>query len=158
MQTTSRRLHGLGTTIFAEMSRMAAETGAVNLGQGFPDTDGPEDVIDAPVSAVHGGPTQYAPGRAIADLRDAIAAQQSDNWGLRVDPGSEVVVTTGATEAIAGAMLGLLDPGDEVIVLEPYYDSYVAMIQVAGAVRRPVTLHPPDFRPGMARMSAAVRL
>ena len=156
MQTTSRRLDGLGTTIFAEMSRMAADTGAVNLGQGFPDTDGPEDVIDAAVSAMHGGANQYAPGRGIADLRHAIAAHQFDNWGLRVDPDSEVVVTTGATEAIAGAMLGLLDPGDEVIVLEPYYDSYVAMIQMAGAVRRPVTLHPPDFRPDIEQMRAAV--
>src|SRR5699024_7328822 len=98
----------------------------------------------------------YAPGRGIADLRHAIAAHQFDNWGLRVDPDTEVVVTTGATEAIAGAMLGLLDPGDEVIVLEPYYDSYVAMIQMAGAVRRPVTLHPPDFRPDIEQMRAAV--
>lgn len=156
MQTSSRRLDGLGTTIFAEMSRMAAETGAVNLGQGFPDTDGPEDVINAAVSAMRDGANQYAPGRGIADLRHAIAAHQFDNWGLRVDPDTEVVVTTGATEAIAGAMLGLLDPGDEVIVLEPYYDSYVAMIQMAGAVRRPVTLHPPDFRPDIEQMRAAV--
>jgi len=156
MQTSSRRLDGLGTTIFAEMSRMAAETGAVNLGQGFPDTDGPDDVINAAVSAMRDGANQYAPGRGIADLRHAIAAHQFDNWGLRVDPDTEVVVTTGATEAIAGAMLGLLDPGDEVIVLEPYYDSYVAMIQMAGAVRRPVTLHPPDFRPDIEQMRAAV--
>lgn len=156
MQTSSRRLDGLGTTIFAEMSRMAAETGAVNLGQGFPDTDGPDDVINTAVSAMRDGANQYAPGRGIADLRHAIAAHQFDNWGLRVDPDTEVVVTTGATEAIAGAMLGLLDPGDEVIVLEPYYDSYVAMIQMAGAVRRPVTLHPPDFRPDMEQMRAAV--
>ena len=156
MQTSSRRLDGLGTTIFAEMSRMAAETGAVNLGQGFPDTDGPADVIDAAVSAMRGGANQYAPGRGVEELRNAIASHQADYWGLRVDPDTEVVVTTGATEAIAGAMLGLLDPGDEVIVLEPYYDSYVAMIQMAGAVRRPVTLHPPDFRPDIEQMRAAV--
>lgn len=156
MQTTSRRLDGLGTTIFAEMSRLAAETGAVNLGQGFPDTDGPGDVIDAAASAMRDGANQYAPGRGIAELRHAIAAHQSDNWGLRVEPDAEVVVTTGATEAIAGAMLGLLNPGDEVIVLEPYYDSYVAMIQMAGAVRRPVTLHPPEFRPDIEEMRAAV--
>src|SRR5690625_55331 len=156
MQTSSRRLDGLGTSVIAEMSRMAAETGAVNLGQGFPDTDGPDDVINAAVSAMRDGANQYAPGRGIADLRHAIAAHQFDNWGLRVDPDTEVVVTTGATEAIAGAMLGLLDPGDEVIVLEPYYDSYVAMIQMAGAVRRPVTLHPPDFRPDIEQMRAAV--
>src|SRR5699024_9245846 len=90
------------------------------------------------------------------DLQHAIAAHQFDNWGLRVDPDTEVVVTTGATEAIAGAMLGLLDPGDEVIVLEPYYDSYVAMIQMAGAVRRPVTLHTSDCRPAIEPMRAAV--
>lgn len=156
MQTTSTRLQGLGTTIFAEMTRLAADTQAINLGQGFPDTDGPADVIEASVSALRGGCNQYAPGRGTAELRTAIAEHQRDQWGMDIDPERNVVVTTGATEAIAGALLGLLNPGDEVVVLEPYYDSYVAMIQMAGAIRRPVTLRPPDFRPNLDELRAAV--
>lgn len=156
MQNASSRIHGLGTTIFAEMSQLAAETDSVNLGQGFPDTDGPPEIVEAAVTALQSGSNQYAPGRGIAELREAIARHQQTHWGLTVDPQTEVVVTTGATEAIAGALLGLLDPGDEVIVLEPYYDSYVAMIQMAGAVRRPITLQPPDFRPRIDDMRDAV--
>ena len=156
MKTSSARLSGLGTTIFAEMSARALRTGAVNLGQGFPDTDGPAEVIEVAVDALRGGRNQYAPGTGVPELRDAIAAHQKRFYGVDVDPDSEVGVTTGATEAIASALLGLVDPGDEVIVLEPYYDSYVAVIQMAGAVRRPVTLRAPDFRLPLDELRAAV--
>lgn len=156
MKTSSARLTGLGTTIFAEMSALALRTGAVNLGQGFPDTDGPAEVIEVAVDALRGGRNQYAPGTGVPELRDAIAAHQKRFYGLDVDPDTEVGVSTGATEAIASALLGLVDPGDEVIVLEPYYDSYVAVIQMAGGVRRPVTLRAPDFRLPVDELRAAV--
>ncbi|KQV75084.1 aminotransferase [Aeromicrobium sp. Root344] len=156
MRTSSARLSGLGTTIFAEMSALALRTGAVNLGQGFPDTDGPAEVIEVAVDALRGGRNQYAPGTGVPELRHAIAAHQKRFYGVDVDPDTEVGVTTGATEAIASALLGLVDPGDEVIVLEPYYDSYVAVIQMAGGVRRPVTLRAPDFRLPVDELRAAV--
>ena len=156
MKVQSARLDGLGTTIFAEMSALALRTGSINLGQGFPDTDGPNDVIKAAVDALRTGHNQYTAGLGIAALREAITAHQAHWYDLHLDPATEVVVTTGATEAIAGALLGLVDPGDEVIVLEPYYDSYVAMIQMAGGVRRPVTLRAPDFRPPLDELRAAV--
>jgi N-succinyldiaminopimelate aminotransferase len=156
MKVQSARLDGLGTTIFAEMSALALRTGSINLGQGFPDTDGPEDVIEAAVTALRSGHNQYTAGLGIAPLREAIAAHQARWYGIHLDPATEVVVTTGATEALAGALLGLVDPGDEVIVLEPYYDSYVAMIQMAGGVRRPVTLREPDFRLPVDQLRAAV--
>jgi N-succinyldiaminopimelate aminotransferase len=156
MKTSSQRLSGLGTTIFAEMSALALQTGAVNHGQGFPDTDRPAEVIEVAVDALRGGRNQYAPGTGVPELRHAIAAHQKRFYGLDVDPDSEVGVTTGATEAIASALLGLVDPGDEVIVLEPYYDSYVAVIQMAGGVRRPVTLRAPDFRLPVDELRAAV--
>lgn len=156
MKTSSARLTGLGTTIFAEMSALALRTGAVNLGQGFPDTDGPAEIVEVAVDALRGGRNQYAPGTGVPELRHAIAAHQKRFYGLDVDPDSEVGVTTGATEAIASAVLGLVDPGDEVIVLEPYYDSYVAVIQMAGGVRRPVTLRAPDFRLPVDELRAAV--
>lgn len=156
MKTSSERLSGLGTTIFAEMSALALRTGAVNLGQGFPDTDGPAEVIDVAVDALRGGRNQYAPGTGVPELRHAIAAHQKRFYGVDIDPDSEVGVTTGATEAIASALLGLVDPGDEVIVLEPYYDSYVAVIQMAGGVRRPVTLRAPDFRLPVDELRATV--
>jgi len=156
MKTSSARLTGLGTTIFAEMSALALRTGAVNLGQGFPDTDGPAEVIEVAVDGLRGGRNQYAPGTGVPELRHAIAAHQKRFYGVDVDPDTEVGVTTGATEAIASALLGLIDPGDEVIVLEPYYDSYVAVIQMAGGVRRPVTLRAPDFRLPIDELRAAV--
>jgi N-succinyldiaminopimelate aminotransferase len=156
MRTQSSRVDGLGTTIFARMSALAASTGAVNLGQGFPDTDGPEVVREAAVAALRGGANQYAPGPGVPALREAVAAHQRRWYGLDVDPDTEVVVTTGATEAVAAAVLGLVEPGDEVVVLEPYYDSYVAVLQMAGAVRRPVTLRAPDFRLPVDALRAAV--
>ena len=156
MKAQSARLDGLGTTIFAEMSALAQRTGAINLGQGFPDTDGPDEIIEAAVAALRSGHNQYTAGLGVAALREAIAAHQARWYGLDLDPDTEIVVTTGATEAIAAALLGLVDPGDEVIVLEPYYDSYVAMIQLAGGVRRPVTLRADGFRLPLDELRAAV--
>ena len=156
MKTSSARIAGLGTTIFAEMSALATRTGSVNLGQGFPDVDGPPSVIAAAQEALAAGANQYAPGIGVPSLRAAIARHQQRHYGLEVDPDTEVVVTTGCTEGIAAALLGLVDPGDEVVVLEPYYDSYVAMIEYAGAVRRPVTLRAPDFRLDVDELRAAI--
>jgi N-succinyldiaminopimelate aminotransferase len=143
----NRSLAEFGTTIFAEMSQLAVETGAINLGQGFPDTDGPAEVLEAARRAIaEGRGNQYPPGPGIPQLRRAIAEHQARVYGLGYDPDREVLVTAGATEAIAAAMLGLLEPGDEVIALEPYYDSYAACIAMAGARRVPVTLRPDGDR------------
>jgi N-succinyldiaminopimelate aminotransferase len=153
----NRRLAGLGTTIFAEMSALAVATGSINLGQGFPDTDGPAEIAQAAADAVlTGRGNQYPPGPGIPELRQAIAAHQKRFYGLDVDPDTEVLVTAGATEAIAAAMLALLEPGDEVIAFEPYYDSYAASIAMAGATRVPVTLRPPAFRPDLDALRDAV--
>jgi N-succinyldiaminopimelate aminotransferase len=134
-------MQGFGTTIFAEMSARALATGSVNLGQGFPDTDGPEDVLEAAVAAIRDGKhNQYPPGPGIPELRQAVAAHQQRFYGLQFDPDAEVFVTAGATEAIAAALLGLVEAGDEVVTFEPYYDSYAACIALAGAQRRVVTL------------------
>jgi N-succinyldiaminopimelate aminotransferase len=136
-----------GTTIFAEMSALAVRTGAVNLGQGFPDTDGPPEMLEAAAAALRSGRNQYPPGPGIPELRAAVAGHQRRFWGLEYDPDGEVLVTAGATEAIAAAILALCEPGDEVVCFEPYYDSYAASIALAGATRRPVTLRPgPDGR------------
>lgn len=156
MKKLSARLDGLGTTIFAEMSALAVRTGAINLGQGFPDQDGPAAIRELACAAIRDGHNQYAPGPGIAPLRRAIAEHRRRFQGLEVDPEHEVVVTTGATEAIAAALLGLVDPGDDVLVLEPYYDSYRAMIQMVGARRVPVTLRAPDFRLPIDELRAAV--
>src|SRR5271170_837765 len=132
---------GMGSTIFSEMSALATATGSVNLGQGFPDTDGPREIAEAACAAIMAGRgNQYPPGAGIPELRQAVAAHQKRFYGLDVDPDREVLVTAGATEGIAAAMLALLEPGDEVIALEPYYDSYAASIAMAGATRVPVTL------------------
>ncbi len=151
------RLADMGTTIFAEMSALAVATGSVNLGQGFPDTDGPALIAQTAADAVLAGKgNQYPPGPGIPELRQAIAAHQLHWYGLQFDPDTEVLVTAGATEAIAAALLALLEPGDEVIAFEPYYDSYAACIAMAGATRVPVTLRPPGFRPDLDAIRAAV--
>jgi N-succinyldiaminopimelate aminotransferase len=150
------RLQGLGTTIFAEMSALALETGSINLGQGFPDVDGPDVIKQAAVDAIWAGRNQYPPGIGVPELRLAIAEHQRRFYNLELDPDSEVLVTAGATEAVAAAMLAMVDAGDEVIALEPYYDSYVASIVMAGGVRVPVTLRAPDFRLDVERLRAAV--
>ena len=136
------KLGGFGTTIFAEMSALAVETGAINLGQGFPDTDGPPEVLDAAVDAIRHGVNQYPPGLGAPELRQAIADHQRRFYGCELDPATEIVVTAGATEALAGALLGMLDAGDEVVVFEPMYDSYQACIALAGARAVPVLLRP----------------
>ncbi|CUM40142.1 pyridoxal phosphate-dependent aminotransferase [Streptomyces gardneri] len=139
----NRRLAEFGTTIFAEMSALAARTGSINLGQGFPDTDGPEEIREAAVRALRDGlGNQYPPGPGVPELRRAIADHQREWYGLTYDPDAEVLVTAGATEAIAAALLALVEPGDEVIALEPYYDSYAACVAMAGGTRVPVTLRP----------------
>ncbi|MDX3587514.1 MULTISPECIES: pyridoxal phosphate-dependent aminotransferase [Streptomyces] len=141
----NRRLAEFGTTIFAEMSALALQTGSINLGQGFPDTDGPEEIREAAVRALRDGRgNQYPPGPGVPELRSAIVDHQRRRYGLAFDPDTEVLVTAGATEAIAAALLGLLEPGDEVVALEPYYDSYAACIAMAGGTRVPVTLRPSE--------------
>ncbi|MEV5873588.1 pyridoxal phosphate-dependent aminotransferase [Streptomyces sp. NPDC052101] len=158
----NRRLAEFGTTIFAEMSALAVATGSINLGQGFPDTDGPEEVREAAVRALREGRgNQYPPGPGIPELRTAIAAHQLRRYGLSYDPDTEVLVTAGATEAIAASLLALVEPGDEVVALEPYYDSYAASIAMAGGTRVPVTLRPhfgegAGFRLDLDELRAAV--
>jgi N-succinyldiaminopimelate aminotransferase len=142
-------------TIFAEMSALAAGTDAINLGQGFPDLDGPNAVLEAAVSAVRGGANQYPPGRGKPELRQAIAAHQKRFYGLEVDADREVLVTVGATEGIAAAVLALCEPGDEVVMFEPYFDSYAATVELAGAVRRTVPLRFPDYAVDVAALEAA---
>ncbi len=142
MTRKAARLEGLGTTIFTEMTALAQRTGAINLGQGFPDENGPSEVLEAAVRAVRNGDNQYAPLGGVPDLREAVLEHQRRYYGLEPE---DVQVTFGATEAIASALLGLCDPGDQVVVLEPYYDSYSACISFAGATRSPVTLRPPAF-------------
>lgn len=153
----NRRLDGLGTTIFAEMSALATATGAINLGQGFPDTDGPESVREAAVRALREGRgNQYPPGPGVPELRQAITDHQRRFYGLSLDPAAEVLVTAGATEAIAATMLALLEPGDEVIAFEPFYDSYAACIAMAGAERVPLTLRAPSFRPDLDELRSKI--
>ena len=153
----NRRLEGLGTTIFAEMSARALATDSVNLGQGFPDVDGPRAIAQIAADAVLAGKgNQYPPGPGIPELRQAIAEHQQRFYGLTYDPATEVFVTAGATEAVAAALLALLEPGDEVIAFEPYYDSYAANIAMAGATRVPVTLRAPDFRPDLTELESKI--
>jgi N-succinyldiaminopimelate aminotransferase len=155
----NRRLAEFGTTIFAEMSALALSTGSINLGQGFPDTDGPEEIREAAVRALRDGRgNQYPPGPGVPELRTAIVTHQKHRYGLSYDPDTEVLVTAGATEAIAAALLALVEPGDEVIALEPYYDSYAACIAMAGGTRVPVTLRPHEgsFRLDLDELRDAV--
>ena len=149
------RMQGFGTTIFAEMSALALSTGAINLGQGFPDTDGPREMLDAAIDAISSGRNQYPPGAGVPELLTAIAEHQRRFYGLSVDPGHEVLVTAGATEAIAAVILALCEPGDEVVMFEPYYDSYAATIALAGAERRTSVLRFPDFAVDEASLRAA---
>lgn len=143
-------------TIFAELSARADATGAINLGQGFPDEDGPPAVLEAARAAIASGHNQYPPGRGVPELREAVAAHQERFYGLRWDPSSEVIATAGATEALTATLLALLSPGDEVVVFEPFYDSYAAAIGLAGAHLVPVRLTWPGFRPDPAELERAV--
>jgi N-succinyldiaminopimelate aminotransferase len=153
MPRRAARLTGLETTVFTEMTALAARTGAINLGQGFPDTDGPSEVLDAAVAALRAGQNQYAPLPGVPALREAVLEHQRHHYGLEPE---DVLITFGATEGIAAALLALCDPGDEVVVLEPYYDSYAACIGFAGATRRPVTLRPPEFELDPEALRAAI--
>ena len=150
------RLQGFGTTIFAEMSALALKTESINLGQGFPDTDGPKEVADAAVHAILNGPNQYPPLPGQPGLRNAISEHQKRFYDLTWDPDTEVLVTAGATEAIAATILALCDTGDEVITFEPTYDSYSATIKMAGAIEKPVLLNAPDFSFDLAALTAAI--
>ena len=134
-----------GETIFAEMSALAVKTGAINLGQGFPDTDGPQEIAELAITAIRDGHNQYPPGLGIKKLRDAISHHQMRFYGLEFDSETEVLVTAGATEAIAASLLAICEQGDEIITFEPYYDSYAASIALAGGVRRVVTLNTPEY-------------
>ncbi|MGO4692167.1 pyridoxal phosphate-dependent aminotransferase [Glaciibacter sp. 2TAF33] len=160
-----RAAHGAGllradgtiaATIFAEMSALASTTGAINLGQGFPDEDGPPEVLEAARQAISDGINQYPPGRGAPVLLTAIATHQQRFYNLTVDPATEVLVTAGATEALAATLLGLLEPGDEVVTFEPFYDAYGALITMAGGVHRTVALRAPDFQPDADALAAAI--
>ena len=153
---TTARLEPFGTTIFAEMTGLAQRTGAVNLGQGFPDEDGPAAIMEAAAAAMRAGHNQYAPARGVPALREAIAEHQARHHGLAVDPDAGVLVTFGATEAIAAALIGLCEPDDEVVLIEPSYDAYAAQVAIAGALRRTVTLRPPHFALDPDALRAAV--
>ena len=153
MAVGAARLQGLGTTIFTEMTALAQRLGAINLGQGFPDENGPSAAIEAAVKAMRDGENQYAPLPGVPALREAVLEHQRHYYGLEPE---DVLITFGATEGIASAMLGLCEPGDEVVVLEPYYDSYAAMIGFSGATRSPITLRPPDFALHRDELEAAI--
>ena len=145
----------LGVTIFEEMTTLALSTGAINLGQGFPDEDGPVEIKEAAQAAIAAGANQYAPGKGILPLREAIAVHQQRFYGLAPDPETEIIVTTGATEAIAASLLALVGPGDEVLTFEPFYDSYGAIIGLSGATHVTAPLLAPDFMPDPAALESA---
>jgi N-succinyldiaminopimelate aminotransferase len=145
----------LGTTIFETMSRLAAERGAVNLGQGFPEEDGPRDILEAAARATLEGPNQYPPSRGLPDLRQAVAAHYRVFHTVDLDWQREIAITSGATEAIAAALLAFIEPGDEIILFEPMYDAYLPMVRRAGGVPRIVRLHPPHWRLERETLAAA---
>ncbi|MGX5357628.1 aminotransferase class I/II-fold pyridoxal phosphate-dependent enzyme [Kocuria sp. KH4] len=142
-------------TVFEEMSRLAARTGAINLGQGFPDVDGPPEMLDAAAAALRGGGNQYSPVAGVPQLREAVAEHQRRFYGLEPDPASGVVVTVGASEGLAASLLAFLRPGDEVVTFEPHYDLYGAVVEFAGARLVTVPLEPPRFSPDLDRLAAA---
>lgn len=143
-------------SIFAEMSALAGRTGSINLGQGFPDEDGPAEVLDAARQAISDGVNQYPPGRGDPILLDAISRHQQRFYGLAVDPATEILVTAGATEALAATILALLEPGDEVVTFEPFYDAYGGLIALGGGIHRTVPLHSPSFQPDESELRAAI--
>ncbi|MFC4531734.1 pyridoxal phosphate-dependent aminotransferase [Sphaerisporangium dianthi] len=155
------RMREFGTTIFSEMTALAVRTGSINLGQGFPDTDGPAAMLESAVAAIRAGVNQYPPGPGLPELRQAVAEHHKQHYGLLYEPDGEILVTVGATEALAASILALCEAGDEVILFEPYYDSYAAAVALAGAVRRPVALRPVEgrftFDPGELRAAVGPR-
>src|SRR3954470_23436317 len=152
----SSKLQGLGTTIFGEMSALAVATDSVNLGQGFPDSDGPREVLDAAIAAINGGQNQYPPLIGVPSLRAAVAEHQQRFYGITVDPDTEVLITCGASEALASTMIALLDTGDEVVTFEPSYDMYSACAAMSGATIKPVTLRPPAYSADIDEVRAAI--
>ncbi|MEM8964520.1 MAG: methionine aminotransferase [Acidobacteriota bacterium] len=152
----SSRLQGFGTTIFTTMTVLAQKHDAINLGQGFPDFDGPDFIKEAAHAAIDAGHNQYAPMPGVLRLREAIARHQERFYDLSYDPGTEIVVTTGATEALAAAVIALCEVGDEVVMFEPFYDSYRAVIAMAGAVPKLYTLEPPDFAVDPEKLEALI--
>src|ERR1700761_6537254 len=148
-------LSGIGTTIFTVMSALAVEHNAINLGQGFPDTEGPADVLEAAANALKDGRNQYPPMPGLPELRQAVAAANRRFYGLAVDWTSEVVVTSGATEAITACLMAVVNPGDEVVLIEPLYDTYVPVVRMLGAVPRFVRLAPPHWELPRAELADA---
>jgi N-succinyldiaminopimelate aminotransferase len=155
-QLLATRLQAFTTTIFAEMSELATATNSLNLGQGFPDSDGPEALTAIAAQAIRSGHNQYPPSPGIPELRKAVAEHQAAWYGLAYSPDTEVLVTTGATEAIAASLLALCEPGDEVVMFEPSYDSYAACASMAGASVKLVRLHPPDWNFAAEELEAAI--
>jgi len=145
----------MGTTVFTVMSALANQHGAINLGQGFPDTEGPADVVQAAADALRDGRNQYPPLTGVPELRQAVAHANARFYGLDVDPAAEVVVTSGATEAITACLMALLNPGDEVVLIEPLYDTYLPVVRLLGAVPRLVRLQPPKWELPRAELAAA---
>jgi N-succinyldiaminopimelate aminotransferase len=156
-RTVVERMEEHSTSVFAEMSALAASTGSVNLGQGFPATDGPQLLKDVAAQAIaEGRGNQYPPAHGIPELRSAIAAHQQHFYGICLDPATDVVVATGASEVLSSIFLALVNPGDEVIVFEPWFDVYVAGISLAGGTRVPVPLTTPGLRPDLNALAAAI--
>ena len=155
MKPANALLSGIGTTVFTVMSALASQHGSINLGQGFPDSDGPPDVLAAAAAALHDGRNQYPPLTGVPELRQAVAAANARFYGLDVDPATEVVVTSGATEAITASLMALLNPGDEVVLIEPLYDTYLPIVRMMGAIPRIVRLQPPRWDLPRAELAAA---
>jgi aspartate/methionine/tyrosine aminotransferase len=145
MKPANHLLSALGTTIFTTMSALAVQHGAINLGQGFPDTEGPADVVRAAADALLDGRNQYPPLTGLPELRQAVAAANRRFWGLAIDADRGVVVTSGATEALTASLMALLDPGDEIVLIEPLYDTYLPVVRMLGAVPKLVRLQPPGW-------------
>src|SRR4051794_22625776 len=153
MRPVNSLLGSIAPTVFTVMSALAVQHGSINLGQGFPDTDGPADVLKAAADALMDGRNQYPPMSGVPELRQAVAAANARFYGLEVDPASEVVVTSGATEAITACLMAVVDPGDEVVLVEPLYDTYAPVVRLLGATPRLVRLSPPNWdlpRPELA--------
>ena len=155
MKPQNDLLSATGTTIFTVMSALATENGAINLGQGFPDYDGPSDVVHAAAAALLDGRNQYPPMTGVPELREAVAAANRRFYGLEVDPRTEVVVTSGATEAITACLMAVLNPGDECVLIEPLYDTYLPVVKLLGAVPKLVRLSPPKWDLPRAELAAA---
>ena len=155
MKTVNSQLAATGTTIFTIMSALATAHQSINLGQGFPDTDGPDDVIQAAIDALRDGRNQYPPMTGVAELRQAVAAANARFYGLQIDPDGEVVVTSGATEAITACLIAMLNPGDEIVLLEPLFDTYLPIVHMLGAIPRLVRLEPPNWELPRGDLAAA---